>query len=65
MLFPLQCKLVYSDSLGCGTATLGKPFVVGICSVVVHTPERYSNLQKGTHQVITPSQFDRELINLI
>lgn len=41
MLFPLQGKLVYSDSPGCGTATLGKPFMMGICSVVVHTQEIY------------------------
>lgn len=40
MLFPFQNKSVYSDSLGCATAALGKPFVVGICSVVVHAPER-------------------------
>ena len=65
MLFPLQGKLVYSDSLGCGTATLGKPFVVGICSVVLHTAERYSKLQIGTHQAVIPLQFDQELINLI
>lgn len=45
MLFPLQGKPVYSDSLGCGTATLGKHFVVGICSVSVHTPEGYPELQ--------------------
>lgn len=65
MLFPLHGKPVYSDSLGCGAATLGKPFVVGICSAVGHTPERYSKLQIWTHQVIIPLRFDWELINLI
>lgn len=65
MLFPFQGKLVYSDSLGCGTAMLGKPFVVGICSAVGHTPERYSRLQTQTHQVIIPLQLDSKLICLI
>jgi len=65
MLFPLQGKPVYSDSLGCGIATLLKHFVVGICSAVVHTSERYSKLQILTFQVIIPLQFDQEFINLI
>lgn len=65
MLFPLQGKLVYSDSLGCGAAILGKLVVMGICSVVVHKPERYSKLHIWIHQVIILLQFDLELINLI